>query len=177
MHRPSPLGRDAGLTLVEVLTAVSLLGIVTAIAATSFTSMLPGFRARGAALLVAGDMNQARMAAIKEARVYQYFPTSGGYRIRRDDGAGDFEVVKEVVLANEYPHVAFGTDAPTDPYGTPVGDPAPTVAIVFHSNGTVQNPANVFIEAGSGDDVAQHVVTLSAAGRVRVWRYGESTWQ
>jgi prepilin-type N-terminal cleavage/methylation domain-containing protein len=178
VHPSKGLRRDAGLTLIEVLTAVSLLGVVTAMAATSFTAMMPGFRARGAALLVAGDLNQARMAAIKEGRVYEYFPISGGYRIRRDDGIGGREVVKEVVLANEYPHVSFGhTGVTEDPYTAPVGPAVPAGAITFHSNGTVQDPASVYVEAGSGDDLAQHVVTLSAAGRVRVWRHGDEGWK
>jgi prepilin-type N-terminal cleavage/methylation domain-containing protein len=176
VHRSKRLRRDAGLTLIEVLTAVSLIGIVTAMAASSFTAMMPGFRARGAALLIAGDLSQARMSAIKEGRVYEYFPISGGYRIRFDNGLGGWTVLKEVVIANEYPHVVFGNPGVPDPYGSPIASAAPTTAITFHSNGTVQNPAGVFIQAGSGDHIVQNAVTLSGAGRVRIWRFGESTW-
>lgn len=169
---------NAGLTLVEVLTTVSLLGVMTAIAATNFTAMRPAFETRGAALLIAGDLNQARMAAIKEGRVYEYFPIAGGYRIRRDDGAGGREVVKERVLGNEYPHVTFGHAGITnDPYAVEIASSAPTATMTFHTNGTVQNPAGVFLQSTVGDEPAQQAVTLSAAGRVRVWKYLEGGWK
>jgi prepilin-type N-terminal cleavage/methylation domain-containing protein len=173
-HRRS---REAGLTLIEVLTAVSLIGIVTAVAATNFTSMVPSFRVRGAALRIAGDINQARMAAIKEGRYYEYFPISGGYRIRRDNRAGGVEVVKEVVVGNEFPHVAFGkTGVTTDPYGLNVSasPAAPAATITFDSNGTVRNAAGVYLQVPEGDGLAQQAVTLSAAGRVRVWRRADN---
>lgn len=179
VYVPRALLKNTGLTLIEVLTAVSLLGIVTAVAATNFNAMRPGFETRGAALAIAGDLNQARMSAIKEARVYEFFPISGGYRIRRDDGAGGRVVTKEVVLANSYPHVTFGHSAVStpDPYGAALGSGLPTGTITFHSNGTVQNGANVYVEAGTGDEHVQQVVTLSGAGRVRVWRYSDGGWQ
>ncbi len=171
------LPKNAGLTLVEVLTAVSLLGILTAVAATNFTAMAPSFRTRGAALAVAGDLNQARMAAIKEARVYEYVPISGGYQIRRDDRAGGRELVKQVVIGDEYPHVAFGhTGIDEDPYEAAIASAAPTATITFHSNGTVQNAAGVFLEAPSSDGPVQRAVTMSAAGRVRVWKHTEEGW-
>lgn len=178
VHDRKTLPKDAGLTLVEVLTAVSLLGIVTAVAATNFTAMAPAFRTRGAALAIAGDLNQARMAAIKEARVYEYFPISGGYQIRRDDGVGGRELVKQRVIGTEYPHVVFGhTGISEDPYAGAIASSVPTAAITFHSNGTVQNAAGVFLEAPSSDGLVQQAVTMSAAGRVRVWRHTEDGWR
>ena len=171
------LPANAGLTLIELLTAVSLIGIVSAIAATNFNAMSPGFRVRGAALSIAGDINQARMAAIKEARVYEYFPISGGYRIRRDDGAGGRVVVKQGIIGSAYPHVTFGRgDASDDPYHAPITSAVPSGTITFDSNGTVQNAASVYLQTGSGDDLVTQAVTLSAAGRVRVWRFTGEGW-
>lgn len=176
--RTEKLARDAGLTLIEVLTAVGLLGILTAMAASNFAAMAPGFRARGAALLVAGDMNQARMQAVKESRIFEFFPIAGGYRIRRYNDLGVAEVVKEVVVANAYPHVAFGnTGIEQDPYEGAVGPAVPAGPITFHSNGTVQNAASVYLEAESGEETVQQAVTLSAAGRVRVWKHGDDGWK
>jgi Tfp pilus assembly protein FimT len=155
------------------------MGVVMAVAATNFNAMRPSFETRGAALLVAGDLNQARMSAVKESRIYEFFPISGGYRIRRDDGAGGRVVVKEVVLATAYPHVTFGHSgvSGSDPYGAALGSSLPGGTITFDSNGTVQNAASVYVESGTGDEHAQRVVTLSAAGRVRVWKYGGGTWE
>jgi prepilin-type N-terminal cleavage/methylation domain-containing protein len=170
--------RNAGFTLVEVLAAIGLMGIVLAVAATNFSAMRPSLITRGAALAVAGDMNQARMAAVKEGRVYEYFPISGGYRIRRDDGAGGRVVVKQVVIGTQYPNVTFGhTGIPNDPYAVAIGSSSPGATITFHSDGTVQNPAGVFLQASTSDGPVQQAVTLSAAGRVRVWKYSGATWK
>jgi prepilin-type N-terminal cleavage/methylation domain-containing protein len=178
VHPSKLLARTTGFTLIEVLVACALFGVLITVAATNFTAMRPAFDTRGAALLVAGDLNQARMAAIQEGRVYDYFPTTGGYQIRRDDGAGSREVVKTRVLSNEYPHVSFGhTGIGNDPYLTAIASSAPTGTITFDSNGTVRNPAGMFLEAGGSADRVQRAVTLSAAGRVRVWKYGDGGWQ
>jgi hypothetical protein len=118
------------------------------------------------------------MSAVKEGRIYEYFPISGGYRIRRYDDDGNPVVVKERLLSNEYPRVTYGhTGIGTDPYATAIAGSAPSTTITFHSNGTVQNPAGVFLEAGASTDRSQRAVTLSAAGRVRVWKYGAGAWQ
>lgn len=178
MHAPKSLSRTAGLTLVEVLTAISLFGVVSAIAVTNFREMTPSFQTRGAALLIAGDLNQARMSAIKEGRLYDFFPLAGGYRIRHDDGVGGRVVDKERVLFNEYPHVTFAhSGISLDPYDAPVGAAVPAATITFHSNGTIQNPASVYLESESTDPLAQQAVTLSAAGRVRVWKKGTTGWK
>lgn len=169
---------DAGLTLIEVLTAISLIGIMTAIAASSFTGMVPNFRVRGAALRVAGDINQARMSAIKEGRYYEYFPIAGGYRIRRDNRVGGVEVVKEIVLDREFPDVVIGkTGVATDPYNAAVVTAGPAAAITFDSNGTVRNAAGIFLQIPNHEGLATQAITLSAAGRVRVWRRANNgTW-
>jgi prepilin-type N-terminal cleavage/methylation domain-containing protein len=175
------LPRNAGMTLIEVLVACSLMGIVMAVAATNFTAMIPSFRVRGAALLVAGDLNQARMSAVKEGRQFQYLPISGGYRIQRLNDAGVWQVVKEVQIEggnSAYPHVSFGhTGVTNDPYAVAIGSSAPTAAISFQSDGTIQNPAGVFLQATSGDEQVQQAVTMSGAGRIRVWKRSGGGWQ
>ncbi len=183
MQRPSEqiareMAEEAGLTLIEVLVAASLMGIMMAIAAPNFTDMQPGFRARAAALAVAGDINQARMSAIKEGRVYEYFPISGGYQIRRDNNAGGREVVKGVVIGTNYPHVAFGTGGvEQDPYASPMGAASPAATITFHSDGSVQNPASVYLQSSNREGIILQAITMSAAGRVRVWKRSGNTWQ
>ncbi len=179
MQEPQTRRRDAGLTLIELLTTISLIGIMTAVAATNFNAMGPRFQARAAALMIAGDLNQARMSAIKEGRVWEYVPVSGGYRIQRDDGAGGRVTIRTRSLFAEYPHVQFGHSSITqDPYGGALGGGSvPTGTITFQSNGTVQNPAGVFVQAQSGARLAQQAVTLSAAGRVRVWKWSGSAWK
>jgi prepilin-type N-terminal cleavage/methylation domain-containing protein len=167
----------AGFTLIEVLVAASMIGIVTLVAATNFRAQIPTFRARGAAMAIAGDINQARLSAVKEGVQYLYVPDAGTtYRVERSDGLGGTEVLKTVDIAAEFPGVSFATSAAKDPYGNDGPAPVPGVSMIFHSNGTVQNAAGVFVQADTGEGTAEHAVTVTAAGRVRVWRYDGESW-
>jgi hypothetical protein len=86
--------------------------------------------------------------------------------------------VKEVAIAADYPHVAYGhSGLGEDPYGNAIAGSMPGAPIIFHSNGTVQNAAGVFVETPTSDGVAQHAITVSAAGRIRVWRYDGENWK
>jgi Tfp pilus assembly protein FimT len=163
---------------VEVLTAASLLGVVTVIAASNFRAQIPAYRARGAALLIAGDINQARLNAVKRGIRYYYVPGEDqSYSIAFDDGLGGTETLKEVDVAAEFEGVTFATEAATDPYGQADPEAVPAATITFHSNGTVQNPAGVFLQSEMDDGTTvQQAVTVTAAGRVRVWRFNGSEW-
>jgi prepilin-type N-terminal cleavage/methylation domain-containing protein len=177
---PHPRYASPGFTLVEVLTALSVFGVVSAVAASNFVSYMPGYRVRGAALQIAGDMNQARFAAIKEGKQYYYVPQAGtSYKITYADGAGGQTDLKTVDVAANYPQVRFGaTGIGSDPYGT-AGAPAavPAAAIIFNSDGTVANAAGVYIEPTVTGNHVQHGVTVTAGGRIRVWHYDGSAWQ
>lgn len=168
-----------GFTLVEVLTAISLVGVISAIAATNFNSFLPGYRARGAAMQIAGDMNQARLAAVKEGRRYYYQPIAGtSYEIQRDNGLGGQVVLKTVNIAAEYPQVTFGkTGITVDPYGAAIGPAVPAARITFNSDGTITGAAAVYVEPTVTAAHAQHGVFVTAAGRVRVWHYTGTVWK
>jgi prepilin-type N-terminal cleavage/methylation domain-containing protein len=167
-----------GFTLVEVLTAISLLGIIGAIAATNFNAFMPAYRVRGAALEIAGDMNQARLAAVKEGRSYFYVPLAGTqYQIKYQNG-GAQTVLKTVDVAKDYPEVQFGaTGIAVDPYGNAIASAVPAGPLTFNSDGTVMNAAGVFVESTVEGAHSQHGVVVTAAGRIRVWHFNGSTWQ
>jgi prepilin-type N-terminal cleavage/methylation domain-containing protein len=176
-----PPHASPGFSLPEVLTAISLFGVIGAVAVSNFVSYMPGYRVRGAALQIAGDMNQARLAAIKEVKQYYYVPQGGTtYRINYDNGAGGQTVLKTVDVAANYPQVRFGTTGiGSDPYGA-AGTPAavPAATIIFNSDGTVVNPAGVYVEPTViGTTHVQQGVTVTAGGRIRVWHYDGSAWK
>ncbi len=167
-----------GFSLIELLTAIGLIGTLSAIAATNFVAFRPTYRVRGAALTIGGDMNIARLSAVKEGRIWQYLPSGDGYQIRRADLAGGWEVMKQVTIANEFPSVTFGySGITTDPYGVAITSAVPTGAITFHSNGTVQNPADVFLQVSTSKGLSQQAVSVTAAGRIRVWKRSGTTWK
>jgi Tfp pilus assembly protein FimT len=166
-----------GFTLVEVLTMLSLAGIVGAIAATNFNSYMPSYRVRGAALEIAGDMNQARLSAIKEGRAYFYAPVSGTtYQIKFQNGAVQ-TVLKTVDVAKDYTGVKFAAPTgATDPYGVAIPGAVPAVPLTFNSDGTVTSAASVYVAPTDTSVHSNAAVVVTAAGRIRVWGYAGSTW-
>lgn len=169
-----------GFSLVEMLVTLGLLGVVSTIAATNFHAYVPTYRARGAALMVAGDMNVARLSAIKESRRYYLVPMAGtSYQIRADDpGGGPTVVLKTVDAAADYPGIHFAaTGIANDPYGNPIGAAVPGGQMIFNSDGTIANAGGIYVETdGDPPHAAQHGVLATAAGRIRIWRWDGTTW-
>lgn len=167
------------MTLVEMLSAVALLGILAAVAATNFKALIPGFRVRAAALMVAGDMAQARLSAMKTQTRYYFVPLDGSrYLIQRDNAAapGGVETVKDVTVSVEYPGITFAaTGLDTDPYGNLIASAVPGT-ITFNSNGTATNPAAVFLQPSEHYEGRQHAVTVTGSGRIRVWHSANGSW-
>ena len=169
--------RQLGFSLIEILATIALLGIISTIAATNFKALWPGLRARGAALQIAGDMNQARLASVKEGRSYFFVPVSAtSYQITYQTGSTT-TVKKTVNVAADYPQVKFGaTGIAAGPYGGAIGGAYPGANIVFNSSGTITNAANLYVEPTTSPTGAQHAVTVTPAGRIRVWKYNGTAW-
>jgi prepilin-type N-terminal cleavage/methylation domain-containing protein len=176
-HHPTrTLDNARGFSLMEVLAVLGLMAVLTGFAANKFMASQPNFRVRGAALEVAGDMSIARLSAVKEGRIYQFVPAAGGYTIRYDAGGGAWTTVKTVTIASDFPTIAFGfTGITKDPYGTAIAAAVPGTPIIFHSNGTVQSPAGIFLQTSS-TPLSQQAVSVTGAGRIRVWKWNGSVW-
>ena len=62
---------DDGFSMVELLVTIAIIGIVTAIAALTFTNALPSLRADSAMQLLQNDLRQARETAVDQRRSIQ----------------------------------------------------------------------------------------------------------
>jgi type IV fimbrial biogenesis protein FimT len=82
--------RAAGFTLIEAVVVVALLGIVAAIAAPSFRSLIGTMNSKSAAFDLINDMTVARSEAIKRNDTTSLVPVSGdwtnGWRVLDANG-------------------------------------------------------------------------------------------
>lgn len=146
---------DKGLTQVEILTAITVMGILMTIAVPGYHDLSERNRLSGAARMVASDLVAARMEAVKMNRRVQVFFSGGNqYRICDDENRDGTVLVGEGQniprnIQDSYPDVTVSAGA----------NP------IFRPNGTATN-TTITLSNGAGS-VA---VTISLAGRVLINR-------
>ena len=81
------LRQRAGATLVEIMTAVAVIGVAVAMATPNFVGNLPTYRLRGASKAIMADMLKARMRAASLNRQYRlsFMPGSESYVLEMGD--------------------------------------------------------------------------------------------
>lgn len=83
--------KNKGFTLIEIVTVVIIVGIISTIAIFNLVNMLPKFRANNSARAVASGLQWARLKAVSENNnfiVYFYSPDNAGiyrYEVLDDD--------------------------------------------------------------------------------------------
>lgn len=91
--------KDDGLSLMELLVVITLLGILAAIAIPSFSHWMPDIRLRGSARDLKSDMELAKLMAIRQnAHVALTFNTANDlYTVFLDNGAGAGGVARDLI--------------------------------------------------------------------------------
>ena len=79
---------EHGFTVVELLTVIAIMMVVTAIATPTFTQWLPTYRLSAGARQIAADLQLARMRAISQNTTYRLNILAGGtqYQLEKDAG-------------------------------------------------------------------------------------------
>ena len=81
-----------------------------------------------------------------------------------------------VTLTNSMPGVSFSLNgATTDPYGNAVTGATPTGALGFDARGIPLTAGTYFI--ASSDSKNSYAVTVTGAGRVRIWSKVAGAWR
>jgi prepilin-type N-terminal cleavage/methylation domain-containing protein len=90
-----------GFTVLELVLAIMIMGILTAASVPQFSILLRTYRLNAATNVVWGDLHKARIIAIKENRAIQVnFTTSTSYNIVR---VGTGQVIHTRNLLTDYP--------------------------------------------------------------------------
>ncbi len=79
---------ERGFTVVELLTVIAIMMVITAIATPSFYYWLPKYRLSAGARQIAADLQLARMKAISQNTSYRLsFTDDDTYEMQKNDGA------------------------------------------------------------------------------------------
>jgi type IV fimbrial biogenesis protein FimT len=94
--------RNAGFTLIEMMVALAIGSIMTAMVAPNLSGMREGYRLRAATLSVFSDLQRARSEAVKRNNNYRVSLLSATtYRLHDDaDSDGVIDVGENVIIRN-----------------------------------------------------------------------------
>ncbi len=142
--------REQGFTITEMMVTLAILAIMTSIATPNYLLFMQSYRLRGAVSMVRGDLNKAKVLAIKSRRQYRVVFNTNSYQFWVGDRSSNSSTwtPSTVRSLSEYPNVTIITTAVT-----------PT----FNPRGTVTSGATIGLQNGKGD-IQQ--VTVSITGRI-----------
>jgi type II secretion system protein H len=130
--------KQSGVTLIELIVVIAILGIMAAIVVPNYLSWLPKYRLKGAARDLYSNMQLARMAAIKNSNTSTITYTSAGYTITTNAITGN--TTQTVNLANEWSNAVQFDPTPGavtfDSRGTVPG--GPSYAVLSNADGSIR---------------------------------------
>lgn len=183
--------RRGGFSVIELLVAFVVLGIVAAIAIPGFSRWLPDYRLKSAARNLYSDMQLAKMGAIRAnanwAIVFDPGVTPGRYSVCSDDGpndswdgpaamGGDDVAEKTVDLAYYKSDVDYGHGNATSPVGAGWDDDITYGAnvAVFNSRGTC-NAGYVYLE--NSKNTTTYAAGTRSSGVIRLLKWNGAAWE
>ena len=182
---------QTGFTLIEMLLAVVIMGILASVAVPSFSKWKEKHEINGQAQKVYFDLMLARTSAVKNNNLVHvaFNTTSNTYTIHDDtnsDGTQDAgEAVKSAALENNI-SFAYNTGI-NDIDGNTVNAAVSfggATTVTFDSRGQADNSGSVFLlhpsDVGVTNDRARCISVLQATGAVDYWLYdgtSSPTWK
>lgn len=166
-----------GFSLVEMLIAVAILSILTAVSINYTMQILPGIRLKRAARMLIGDMQQTRLNAIKENRSWQIqFTDNPGtandtYQVISSGpdniiGNADDIASPPVSLAGYGSGVAYGAGNATSTWNNLAI--AQRVSVTFSNRGLC-GPGTTYIT--NQTNTVSYAITTSIAGSISLRKY------
>lgn len=176
-------GPEAGWTLAELMVVCAIVAIFAAIAVPHWTGVALQMRTQAASVRVLGDVNYARLMSLRTG-VPHYLQVTGDpdilYAVQRANDPGAIDpatdpVLRTIDLVAKMPGVRFDRAGETaDPYGAGVVQSTPG-QLVFDGRGLPAAPAAFFL--ASEDGANAFVISVTGAGRTRLWRKTQEGWR
>ncbi|UCD71554.1 MAG: GspH/FimT family pseudopilin [Syntrophobacterales bacterium] len=173
-----------GLTIIELVVVMCILGIMVLIAIPNIGRWLPRYRLRSAARDLASNMQLARLGAIKDNREWALLFDVGeqSYRIITDRGPdGNWntadDVEEKTVELRDYRNIQYGASGhPPIPDGAPVGDGVTFggYRAEFNPGGT-STAGTVYLQNNRNGAMAIRV--NSSTGIIRMWKWNSADWE
>jgi prepilin-type N-terminal cleavage/methylation domain-containing protein len=115
--RSRSIGRlrsTAGVTLMEIMIVVAIIGLLSAMAFPRFANWTSALRAKGAASQVAADIAYTRMTAVREGRTAVLTVNGNNYTMTVENPDGTvFKTLRTVRVQDSYPGTTIGTTGGT----------------------------------------------------------------
>lgn len=182
-RKKQSLNRNGGLTIIELVVVMCILGIMVLIAIPNIGRWLPRYRLKSAARDVASNMQLARLGAIKDNRKWALiFDVNGqSYRIISNKGPDENwgsadDTTEKIVNLSDYTNVGFGDSGHGPiPGGAAVGDGVTFAGKTaeFHPSGTSTSGAVYLRNNRNG---ASAIRTEGTTGIIRMWGW-DSSWK
>ncbi len=181
--------RPPGLTLVELVVTVAILGIAGLMITPGILAYIPQYRVDRAAKALAAEMQLARMRAIARNHTHHVaFDTSAQTVTIYEDDDNNWSttntVVKTIDLDSDFPNVRIDYNSVTGVDGKPIaqavrfGTTSSPVRATFLPNGMATDPG-VFYLMPSGDKGVRNdrlrAVEVKRAGYVALYRYNTAS--
>ena len=181
--------RESGFTLLEVIVACIIIGILAAIAIPGFAVWYPNYRLKSAALDIYSNFQLAKMQAIRANRQYAIaFNTSGSgsYQIvdcgpDQSFGGGDDNIEKTVNFTNydQDGNIGYGAGNASGSATTPSGSLPPngisygSNIATFNSRG-IGNAGYVYVDNNKNRSYA---IGSTTAGVIKLKKWSGSEWK
>jgi type IV fimbrial biogenesis protein FimT len=175
--------KRSGFTVIELITVIVILGILTAVGVPNFLSWLPKYRLKSAARDLYSNLQFAKLSAIKHNadwaivfnKASDQYQVCSGQGPDNSWGGTDNMVVKTVVLNNYGSGVGYG-HGNAIPIGSTFGD-----EITFGNNVAVINSRGTgnagYVYLGNSSAAASYGIGKRTNGLIVLQRWNGSNWE
>jgi Tfp pilus assembly protein FimT len=176
MHKWHVTKNSRGFSLVELAICLCMVTVMTAVSIPMLTSAMRGMKLGSDAKSMATSLTYARVSAASQLTRYRMsisFTTNQWLLSKWNRTAGAYELEQNTHSLSEgvsNSGIRFRTNFTTAPSGFPSTS---STQITFDSRGIPMEGAGIVYLSDRDADFA---VSVSAAGKIQVWRFQNSQW-